>query len=347
MTSKNTALTRYAARNTSIDAHRGTARPLIDMWLEGKSPHTLTAYKDDARDFGRFLGLPEPIDLALATDRLVSCKNNGAANALVLEYRAAMMKAGAAPATINRRLSSLRSFVRLARTVGAIQWALDIKSLKVETLRDTRGPGSEVFELMLEGTTGAGKRTGAITEVGVYKAARDRAVMSLLYDRGLRRGEVSSLNLAHLDVAGKRLSIMGKGRTQREWITLPVVAVEALELWLVERAGRVNDGDVDADDERLFPVCYKTLYNTVKFAGARVGVKAWPHALRHSAITEALDKAGGDVRKVQQFSRHKDIRTVVKYDDNRRDVGGEIAELLGQTRNRKPAPGVTPAKPKT
>ena len=56
---------------------------------------------------------------------------------------------------------------------------------------------------------------------------------------------------------------------------------------------------------------------------------AHPHGLRHQGITRALDLAGGDVRKVRQFSRHADINTLLRYDDNRRDEAGVIAGLLG------------------
>jgi hypothetical protein len=53
-----------------------------------------------------------------------------------------------------------------------------------------------------------------------------------------------------------------------------------------------------------------------------------PHGFRHHAITRALDLTSGDLRRVQRFSRHRDPRTVLRYDDNRRDLGGEVASLV-------------------
>jgi integrase/recombinase XerC len=50
--------------------------------------------------------------------------------------------------------------------------------------------------------------------------------------------------------------------------------------------------------------------------------------LRHAAITEALDVTGGDVRRVQKFSRHRDVRTLTTYDDNRTDMAGEVAKMV-------------------
>jgi len=58
------------------------------------------------------------------------------------------------------------------------------------------------------------------------------------------------------------------------------------------------------------------------------GIDATPRGLRHTAITAALDLTGGDVRAVQRFSRHRDIRVLLRYDDNRMDLGGKIAHLV-------------------
>jgi integrase len=62
--------------------------------------------------------------------------------------------------------------------------------------------------------------------------------------------------------------------------------------------------------------------------GRRLGFKVWPHGLRHAAITEALDLTGGNVRAVQRFSRHRDVRVLERYDDNRKDLGGEVAKQV-------------------
>jgi integrase/recombinase XerC len=53
-----------------------------------------------------------------------------------------------------------------------------------------------------------------------------------------------------------------------------------------------------------------------------------PHRIRHSAITAALDATDGNVRKVQKLSRHKQIDTLMIYDDNRQRVQGELTGLL-------------------
>ena len=82
---------------------------------------------------------------------------------------------------------------------------------------------------------------------------------------------------------------------------------------------------------------------TIRKLGMSVGVVTRPHGLRHTAITGALDKSDGNMRKAQQFSRHKDVRTLGKYDDNRRDFGGEMAALVALPEREGPAPA--PQKP--
>ena len=68
-----------------------------------------------------------------------------------------------------------------------------------------------------------------------------------------------------------------------------------------------------------------------------------PHGLRHSAATSALD-AGRDVREVRKFTRHRSLEMVLKYDDMRRDVAGEIARDLADRRDdgRSADGGVSP-----
>jgi integrase/recombinase XerC len=87
------------------------------------------------------------------------------------------------------------------------------------------------------------------------------------------------------------------------------------------------------------------VYQIVSRLGEKAGVRARPHGLRHAAITEALDCTNGDVRKVQRFSRHRNVQTLMRYDDVRQDVSGTVAELVagGSSQLREaPAPPIPP-----
>lgn len=61
---------------------------------------------------------------------------------------------------------------------------------------------------------------------------------------------------------------------------------------------------------------------------AGISKKMSPHRIRHGSITAALDATNGNLRKVQKLSRHKDINTVMIYDDNRTNYQDEITQLL-------------------
>ncbi|MEG4585383.1 hypothetical protein QUA54_09220 [Microcoleus sp. MOSTC5] len=54
----------------------------------------------------------------------------------------------------------------------------------------------------------------------------------------------------------------------------------------------------------------------------------FPHRIRHSVITAALDATDGNVRKVQKLSRHKNLNTLMIYDDNRGRDQQDVTELL-------------------
>ena len=62
--------------------------------------------------------------------------------------------------------------------------------------------------------------------------------------------------------------------------------------------------------------------------GESAGLKARPHGLRHAAVTAALDLTGGDIRAVQKFSRHRDVRVIERYDDSRQDLAGDVARRV-------------------
>ena len=59
--------------------------------------------------------------------------------------------------------------------------------------------------------------------------------------------------------------------------------------------------------------------------GTKLGGIIRPHGLRHAAITAALDETNGNVRAARRFSTgHASIEVLMRYDDNRKDVGGEV-----------------------
>lgn len=284
--------------------------------FSSKGKRTVKAYRIDLEDFRRFLQAETMEEAA----RALFDNEGGHANALALSYRTHLIERQLAAATINRRVAALKSLWKLALLVGLVKTPLTVESLPQQNYRDTRGPGKEGIQKLFAHLEGK-KDT---------KSIRDRALLRLLFDLALRSGEILELKREHLSIENRTLSIHGKGRTQRETLTVPKKTCEALGDWLklrgndpgalikrVENNGGIREGLSD-----------KGVYQVLQRLGKEAGVLVKPHGVRHASITEALNKLNGDVRSVQKFSRHKDVKVLMTYDDNRKDVAGEIAELL-------------------
>ncbi len=287
----------------------------VAAFVASRSPSTRRAYESDLTAFAGYVGAPSP---GIALEGLLR-GGPRAAFAAVTAYKAALRDDGLAAATINRRLASLRSFVRFARAAGLVNWVLEVENVKTQPYRDTRGPGASGVSDILEVLR---RRRGA-------KAARDRAIVRLLYDLALRRGELTQLDVGDVDLSGGVVRVYGKGRTEKEERTLPPETAAALDAWLDAR-GR-DAGPLFINFDRAGKggrLTGAAVYYVVKYAGKKAGYNVTPHGLRHAAITEALDKTGGDVRAVQKYSRHRDLETLTVYDDTRRDLAGDIAKIV-------------------
>lgn len=168
------------------------------------------------------------------------------------------------------------------------------------------------------------------------KGKRDLALIRLMHDLGLRRGEVVALDLADLDLEDGKVAIVGKGKSEKTCVTLNAPTTSALADWVAARGEWPGPLFVRLD--RAAGPGHPTRLDAANVARAskKLGLKAGlsratnPHGLRHQGITRALDLAHGDVRKVKRFSRHAKLETLLRYDDNRRDEAGAIAKMLGE-----------------
>ncbi len=287
------------------------------IWAD-VAERTARAYQKDYRDFAGFLGVADG-PTALAELLRLSA---GDANATALAYRAHMQRRGLSPATIARRLSALKTAVRVSRTMGRVAWALDVPGPAVERYRDVRGPGLAGFKKMLAAAEG---RADA-------KGVRDRAMLRLCWALALRRGELVSLDLADVDLDGGRLAVRAKGRTSREWLTLPRGVRPALEAWLAVRgksAGPlfVNLHRGGRPGGRLSGTA---AWKIVRELGTRAGLATptRPHGIRHASISECSRKNNGNALHTMKFARHKSPATTARYIDEFEDTFGSMAGLV-------------------
>ena len=204
-------------RKGSLDPESAAAR-LLRAFLNGRKAETITAYRQDLEDFQAFIQAPSLEQVA----SLLLARGPGEANALALDYKAHLMDRELAANTINRRLTALRSLVKLGRTLGVVSWTIEVQSVKADPYRDTRGPGRAGFRDMLDSLA---KRKDP-------KSMRDRALLRCLFDLGLRRAEVLNLDLEDLDREAGTVAVLGKGRNSKMKLTLPPETKKALEAWI-------------------------------------------------------------------------------------------------------------------
>ena len=295
---------------------------LLNAFLSDKSPRTLEAYRRDLVDFQTFLGATSMTEAS----RVLLSGGPGQANLLALRYKQHLHDRNLQSTTINRRLSALRSLCLLAKTLGLIPWTLEIKNQKVVEYRDLRGPS----------TLGVKNLIQQVEKRNDKKGIRDKSILRLLYDLGLRRGEIVSLDLEDLDLEHKTLRILGKGRSQKEELTLPDRTTAVLKDWIEVRGDLPGPLFVSFDPAQKGNgrLRGRSLHRIVSYLGAKIGMKVRPHAIRHSSITEALRRAqanGYDIEEVMDFSRHRDVRTLLVYRDKERDRQGCIASLVSES----------------
>jgi integrase/recombinase XerD len=186
----------------------------------------------------------------------------------------------------------------------------------------------------------------AATTADNEAGARERAIVVTLYCLGLRASELCGLNFEEIDLPRRTAWIRGKGRREKELVPLPAPVIEAVEGYLrfrgttrgplfVSRSRRCSTDGA----KRLHP---NSVLRIVDESGKRVGVRVWPHALRHSAITSAIvegQRAGVGLDQVRAFSRHRNLSTMLVYRDehDRAATHRRLADIVGATLERSGA----------
>ena len=275
----------------------------------GLSRNTLEAYRSDLQQFGLFLEREaiNPLDIT-----------PGQLAAFVTELAEGGRRgASVAPATLQRKVASLRSFYRYLRRERMIDH---------DPTAELRGPRSrarlpqvlsrdEVARLLAQP---AGTSTTAL---------RDRALLETMYACGLRASEVIGLELSDLDLTAGILRARGKGSKERI-VPIGSKAIQSLSLYLDRARPRlIGLRDVPSVFVNLrgSPLSRQGLYKIVQRHAASAGLahRMSPHTLRHSFATHLL--AGGcDLRSLQEMLGHADISTTQIYThlspDRLRDV---------------------------
>jgi integrase/recombinase XerC len=203
---------------------------------------------------------------------------------LVLEWRQRLLDEGKASATINLRISALKSLVEYAGKQDACSFSLsEIKSLKSQRYKDNQGVSVDDYRLILE-------LVDRSTDLGI----RDYAILFLLWDLALRREEVVSLDI--WDYLPGRLMVKSKGQFDRQSIAPQLE--DALDHWMAIREGlyfQPKDGGdsppgtLRERDDALFLSCNgrrlsgTDIFRILQGYAEIAGVKVSPDRIRHSA----------------------------------------------------------------
>lgn len=301
---------------SSVDA-------IFERWVARcESPHTQRAYRGDVMAFVRFMG----IDWSQESWRLFLTSVSD-----VQAFRDDMVERGAAPKTLNRRISSLSSFykylagcsseMRLPITVPNPAHAQFIK-------RETADPRDETRSLS---ATRARQLMGlpAGDELLDY---RDRAILKTAVYTGVRIGTLCRLNVGHFHQDGDEatLRIAEKGGHFRT-IGIHFGAAEAISEYIraagltrgpLFRARKAPRSDELGDKRISTPSMYRVLESYLeRIPGAVKDGRCvyTPHSLRATTATLLLD-AGVDIAKVQELLGHRHITTTQIYDKRRRST---------------------------
>ncbi|HEX4180775.1 MAG TPA: tyrosine recombinase XerC [Caulobacteraceae bacterium] len=293
----------------ATEAGVSSAREALAAWLSylayerRASPRTVRAYGDAVGAYLSFLERHRAESLALA----------GLADISGGDVRAylAFRRSGdrpLAPRSVSQALSAIRAFHRwVDRRLGVANAAIGL----VRGPRLVPGAPRPVSE---DHARGLIEDAAADPDRADWEAARDEALLTLLWGCGLRISEALSLTGADAPL-GSSIRVTGKGGKTRLVPVLPAVA-EAVEAYLASLSAR------PAPDQPLFRAVRGGAYSPrhaqalMQKLRGRLGLpaSATPHALRHSFATHLLG-GGADLRVIQELLGHASLSTTQRYAD--------------------------------
>ena len=221
-------------------------------------------------------------------------------------YLAWLSELGYVRASIVRKLSALRAFLR---------WLVRKEVIEVDPL-PRRGVMKRESRLPRFLSEEEAKRLVRSPDASERLGARDRALLELIYGAGLRVSEVRDIDLRHLNLHTQELRVTGKGSKQR-MVLIGEAARDALNIYLRDvRPWLAND----ASGRALFlnrygaPLSQRSIQEKVRRYAAKAGLGAGvhTHTLRHSFATHLLE-GGADLRVVQDLLGHASPATTQVY----------------------------------
>ena len=276
------------------------------------SVHTVASYARDIEQFAGIVG----IDL----ENYTAWQDIGLDEAR--EYLYHLRGMGLAPASVRRKLASLRAMWRFMQREEAVkrnpfkELSSPKKSSELPKVLAVNAVDSLIRAIPLYYGQAVADNRIKNQAAAEFAECRDQAITEVIYSGGLRISEALGLDYPDLDMIGMTIKVRGKGAKER-LSALGGPAGRALRRYLKLRAhyvkGRRGDGAVfiNMDGERLTARSYqRNLKHYLLTAGLPPDLT--PHKLRHSFATHMLD-AGADLRSVQEMLGHSSLSSTQIY----------------------------------
>lgn len=259
------------------------------------SPHTVTAYLNDLDFFQAFLkGTFEDDDLIRVNYNqirawIVSLSDDGVSNS-----------------SINRKISSLKSFYKFLLKTKQIETSPLLKHKALKSPKKLQIPFSEKeLDLVLN----------QITYTDDFEGVRDKLIVDLFYTTGIRRAELIGLKLHNVDLSNGTIKVLGKRNKERIIPVLPVVQNQ-IQIYLAERSRlqRIIDGDSFFLLLKGVKLNDSFVYRLINYYFSNVSekVKKSPHILRHTFATHLLNH-GADINSVKELLGHSSLASTQVY----------------------------------
>ena len=258
------------------------------------SERTIVAYEADLREFEEYFK---------KTDAELDFRSVHSDN--VRNWMVSLMDEGRTETSVNRKLSSLRSFYRflLRRKEITVNPMLKVVGPKKKKPLPSFVREKDMDRLLDECSFGEG-----------FEGYRDRTILEMFYATGMRLSELIGLNDADVDFSAKLIKVTGKRNKQR-LIPFGNELAEDLHLYIKVRNEVMPQGAeaffVLKDGKRMYPMA---VYRIVKRNLSRVVSlkKRSPHVLRHTFATAMLNDSA-ELRSVKELLGHETLATTEIY----------------------------------
>jgi integrase/recombinase XerC len=266
----------------------------------GYSERTIRAYGDDIRQFVAFYGVrPEEFrpEAVVSTD--------------LRSWMMALTESRMSPASVNRKISSLRSFYRYLLRAGVVQ---KLPFQKVSTQKKPKRLPVFVEESRMR------EILRAVTEpADDWQTERDALIVLLFYATGIRIAELIGICDGDYSPTDGELRVTGKGDKQRVVPVLPAAGQK------IERYRSLRNERVICKNEKKYllltdkgermgrTAVYRVVTETLALFG--VQGKRSPHVLRHTFATHLLN-GGAEIRSIQELLGHTGLRATEVYTHN-------------------------------